>query len=64
MGWLETRWARAVVAAELEADGVLKVLAYDTGVMDVQPGHRLGGSSGPRCVAVVRPLWVEVVNDG
>ena len=48
----------------LEADGVLKVLAYDTGVMDVQPGHRLGGSSGPRCVAVVRPLWVEVVNDG
>ena len=33
--------------------------------MDVQPGHRLGGSSGPRCVAVrvVRPLWVEVVND-
>ena len=40
MGWPETRWARAVVAAELEADGVLKVLAYDTGVMDVQPGHR------------------------
>ena len=52
-----------MVAAELEADGVLKVLAYDTGVMDVQPGHRLGGSSGPRCVAVVRPLRVEVVND-
>ena len=52
-----------MAAAELEADGVLKVLAYDTGVMDVQPGHRLGGSSGPRCVAVVRPLWVEVVND-
>ena len=65
MGWPdpETRWARAVVAAELEADGVLKVLAYDTGGMDVQPGHRLGGSSGPWCVAVVRPLWVEVVND-
>ena len=52
-----------MVAAELKADGVLKVLAYDTGVIDVQPGHRLGGSSGPRCVAVVRPLWVEVVND-
>ena len=31
--------------------------------MDVQPVHRLAGSSGARCVAVVRPLWVEAVND-
>ena len=42
-----------MVAAELEADGVLKVLAYDTGVMDVQPGHRLGG-----------PQWAPVRSCG